>query len=1315
MWVARILTAAVLAVSANAASGASSTDRVAFTGSIAAHPTRSTNRMVPQISRTPITDEEYVTPIDVRMDLAFRNLDELRSRAARGDIVSAEEMVERYYPTSAAGDTLAGWLRSQGLTIVPADRLHLAVFARGSRRVVAQCLGTEFAHVRGVDGRDYVSAATAPSLPAKVAGSVIAIDGLQPDLWARPAVNIVGAANATATITPAMVREYYHASALDGRGQTIAIMGDGVDPADLAKFWEVNGITQSLANYSVVNIAWTPLPFFGGIGPMEATGDVEWASAMAPAAKIRLYCTVDPAQFAIAILNDLASVPGLSQASMSSDLEEVLRPADSMRAESQYYAALAAQGVTMFVSSGDGGSNSRANRYDPSYPLSVECPASDPCVTAVGGTMLFLDTTRTHVIGESAWGTPLVNGILQPGAGASGGGSSQVWARPVWQVGPGTSSGAMRMVPDVAAVWGGVNVFCSIQFEGQASTFAGTSLSSPVWAGLCALLNQQRAANGLSAIGLLGPKIYPLIGTDAFNDITFGTNGAYAAGIGYDMCTGIGTPNIEKLAAILTDATQYPQATIPAITGNPATQAVAPGANVSMSVSATSADAISYQWMVLAPGDQNWATISDSPGWKNLTDDATYSGSHGATLSITSATTAISGSLYQCQVTNSYGIALTTPARVVVDPNQRIVAPTIVDARWATTYVGGKATLSVTAVGSEPLTYQWKDLTGAVIPGATSGTLPFDSAKPSDAGGYWVAVSNAAGTAQYGCALQVLTNPTLTLPPYANATVGQPFSLRLTAQANDQSIVPASSDYTGLYAGAGLPPGLTLNGGMGVISGTPTQVGTYDVAISATNAVGSDTVHVNFTVTDAGPPQILFSPESQNIGKAGMPSTALRFHVVASGGGLTYAWKLNGGDIPSGGLYEGLGTDTLQITQLQPNQAGTYTVTVSNGYGSATAAPATLTIGNSPGIVIPPPHEQDVVAGAPVWLNVAAIGSGKSHRDGLTYQWRLNGTPIPGATDCALHLARVGSDQAGTYDVVVTNLFGTVTSSGSRVGVSSDGKPVNMSTRCWVGSGADAEFGGFSISGNSPKQVLIRAGGPSLRFLGLNGVLADPVLELHDAIHGNAIIAQNDNWSDAPSMPADIERVAAATGAFAWPRGSKDAALLVTLEPGLYSAVVRGRDDGTGIAMFEVYDADGGNSASILTNVSTRAHARTGDQSMIGGFTIAGTQPKTVLIRAIGPSLGILGVPSLLPNPLMEVHSVGANNAIIARNQRWSDDTAAAMAVEIAGKATGAFPLARGSADAAIVATLDPGAYTVVVSDPNGADGNALVEVYEIP
>lgn len=257
-----------------------------------------------------------------------------------------------------------------------------------------------------------------------------------------------------------------------------------------------------------------------------------------------------------------------------------------------------------------------------------------------------------------------------------------------------------------------------------------------------------------------------------------------------------------------------------------------------------------------------------------------------------------------------------------------------------------------------------------------------------------------------------------------------------------------------------------------------------------------------------------------------------------------------------------------------------------------------------------------------------------------------------------------------------------------------DGRLVNLSTRVPVRKGDGAGIAGFIIGGTTPRNVIVRAIGPSLQSGGnpVAGRLEDPTLELHDGT--GAVIAQNNDWRE--SQQAAIE----ATGIP--PSDNRESAIVKQLAPGNYTAVVRGAGDTEGIAIAEVYDIDPA-SASELFNISTRGSVETGDNILIGGFILRGTSAN-VLVRAIGPELTPYGVPNALQDPTMELRDV--NGVLIMANDDWKQTQQGDIA------ATGIPP--TDDRESAILQSLPGGNYTAIVRGKNNSTGIALVEVYRL-
>jgi len=516
------------------------------------------------VIRRTLKPSEYNEILSFSISLKMPNFTELEGRIAHGEQVAPDVMESRYLPSASDYAAVEAWLKGQGFTLTQEDPNHTNIFASGTVSQLEHSLGVSFARVATPDG-EFTSAISAPSLPEELSGAVLAIDGLQPHRrmhrhpgrFQRDVITLAG----QRFFVPADILAAYNApGTLNGAGQAIAIiMNATVRTSDLDTFYSTAGSTATSANFTTIKINGGPSPSSQSADAIEAALDVEWAGGMAPGAKIRLYAIPDLLNTSIiAACNQIlaeATANNITVASISLGGTESGFSSSNRQSDSQVFAQMAAAGITVLFASGDGGSNPGlvSGTYSPLNPLQPEYPASDPNVAGVGGTELFLTSDTFSYAGETVFST-----ISGGGNFASGGGISQVFTRPSWQTDGGSIlTNSNRCVPDVSVVWGslfqgsnsGPNAL--VILNGGAAGVGGTSLSVQIWGGIVALLNQARAIAGNPPIGLLGPVVYPLHDTSAFNDITSGNNGFYAAGAGYDLCSGLGSPNITNLASVL--------------------------------------------------------------------------------------------------------------------------------------------------------------------------------------------------------------------------------------------------------------------------------------------------------------------------------------------------------------------------------------------------------------------------------------------------------------------------------------------------------------------------------------------------------------------------------------------------------------------------------------------------------------------------------------------------------------------------------------------------------------------------------------------
>ncbi|MCX6940531.1 MAG: immunoglobulin domain-containing protein [Verrucomicrobia bacterium] len=439
-------------------------------------------------------------------------------------------------------------------------------------------------------------------------------------------------------------------------------------------------------------------------------------------------------------------------------------------------------------------------------------------------------------------------------------------------------------------------------------------------------------------------------------------------------------------------------------------------------------------------------------------------------------------------------------------------------------------------------------------------------------------------------------------------------------------------------------------------------------------------------------------------GISGTIPAGLRF-LSSSGASLTAAGTLN---TPNGVMLltgtptapAGIYALTLVAYQgvnrtLIASPTYTYSIVITGGVVAATS-------------ITTQPASLVMVSGSTAVFSVVATGA-------PTYQWLKYGVALPGATNRTL-VVTATAETVGSYSVVVTDALESGTSASATLSLATtaeNSRLINLSILTNI-SAADPDFtmgtvlGGTGTSGNKP--LLVRAVGPSLGALGVLDTLDDPKLEM---FAGAATFATNDNWGGGAALSNAFVQV----GAFAYTAGnSRDAALLnAATPPRDYTVrVSSGVAGASGAVIAELYDATPASAFTATTarliNVSVRKQIDAG-ATLTAGFVIGpsgGTVARTVLVRAIGPGLGVFGVPGTMPDPKLELFS-GAN--VIAASDNWGGDAS----LTAAGKAVGAFAIADlQSKDAMILVTLAPGNYTAQVTG-SGSGGVALVEVYEVP
>lgn len=1019
------------------------------------------------VSRATLLPAEAAEERTFEVALKMRDLPGLQARVAHGGTVSRREMAAKYYPAEADYDAVAAWLTSEGFTILRRDDSHLAVFARGQVSQIQQALQTTFARVT-LEGREYSSAITAPTVPAELLPLIVGINGLQPHLHPhRHLLRRQAVANSLTDTnppyTPGQIETAYNASGLysaniSGSAQAIAIVIDTFpNNSDLTLFWKQCGINQSLNNIQEIQVVAGKLPGLSG----EETLDSEWSSSIAPSAHVRIYATtaLDSTYLDIAyqqIYTDVLTHPeyGIHQMTMSYGIRETDTTSGQVQTDAQYFAALASAGVTVFASSGDGGSTpGPGGPGDNSGTVAqVESPSSDQSVTGVGGTSVTL-TSGATVSSESAWSL-------------GGGGTSIYFSRPTWQTGAGVS-GSNREVPNVSLP-ADPNTGAFLVISGTQTELGGTSWSSPTWAGFCALINQARANVNLPPAGLLGPRIYPLLGTSSFRDITAGSNG-FPATAGFDRATGIGVPNVQPLAQTLVGLQTTPQAAT-----------FAPGSNATFTV-ALSGSAAGFQWQRIPIGSGSAA---------NLSDGGPYSGTATASITISGVTLAMSGDQFQCVVNTGTSVVTTAPPSVLV-----VDTP-----------------LTILTLAGQPLNSGTADGAGA----AAQFSYPSGAAVDSF-GNVYIADYNSDTIRKVTPAGAVTT-------PYGRAGVaGSTNGSGANALFNTPNAVAVDGSNNLYVADSGNDTirKITLSGTVSTLAGRAGHVGSANGSISQARFNNPQGVAVDATgnvyVADSGNNTIrkiaivsgtvavsTLAGNASSVGYLDSTGTQALFNtpisVAVDTTGNVYVADLGNdvvreitpakvvstpyGEEGTAGRIDGIGnqarfnspvglaldgSNNLYVTDSQVPPTVGSTISGNNLLRRITPAGVVSTIAGQAGVtgtndgtgmaaqfyslqavavdsnsgavyladtfnqtvrvagaapaITAQPAPQMVTAGQSVTFTVADSGTGP-----YTYQWYKDSVAIPGATGASYTIPNVMSGDAGSYYVVITNPYGSVTS-----------------------------------------------------------------------------------------------------------------------------------------------------------------------------------------------------------------------------------------------------------------------------------------------
>ena len=954
-------------------------------------------------------------------------------------------------------------------------------------------------------------------------------------------------------------------------------------------------------------------------------------------------------------------------------------------------ASLVSAGVTVFAASGDSGALGNDGKT-----VQTGYPASMPDVTAVGGTSLLLNLDGT-VATEIAWGTRTNSGS----SGASGGGISTVFSRPSWQTGTGVPAGTMRLVPDVAAV-ADPNTGAFVFYNGRSAQIGGTSLSSPIWAAWCALINESRTRVGQQPLGALNPRLYPLAGTAVFRDITSGGNSVYPAGTGYDLTTGLGVPDVTALLQATTADSFAP--VIEVQSGNRSTTI---GQSAMFYVVATGNPAPSYRWQRLAAGNS---------AWTDLTNNATYAGSTTYVLNVSGATLAMNGDQFRCVLSNG-GVPV----------------------------IGAPATLTVGAAGVSTLA-GWPGWSGFADGQGSAGRFNYTGSVRLDSAGtiYVADASNntvrkitPAGVVSTLAGAPGVTGSTD--GPGAIARFNGPAGVALDPTGN--VFVADSQNYTvRMITPAGVVSTLAGSAGVrGRTDGTGAAASFYDPQNITIDAAGNLYVadgagNIVRKVTPAGVVTTLAGAAAS--GTADGAGSAARFNLLA-GVAVDSAGNVYVGDFNNNAVRKI--TPAGVVTTLA-GLAGTRAANIGFVDGTGTAArfngPTGLAVDAAGNVFVADSNNNAIrkITPAGAVTTLAGLPTVAENIDGTLDVARFNSPAdvaldafgnlfVADALNCTIRRIALAT---GTPPVVATqpatltvnsgqNASFTITAQGTAP-LTYQWQMLASGSSSWLNLSDGAPFSGAATASLTVTSAAVSLDGSQFRCLVQNGagiatssaaalfVLGPPFVTSSAGAQTQSVIA-----GGAATLSAS------ATGralTYQWKfngtnlAGATAATLTVSnfqaANAGAYSVVISNS--------FGAVTANVGTLSLVsayLSNLSVRANIGTSADVLIVGFVIGGNGSAQMLIRGIGPGLAPFGVTGALARPLLTLSAAGG--ATIATNSGWANSTTLAALF----RQVGAFALTTDSADAALVQSLAASDYTAQVSGVGGTTGVALAELYD--
>ncbi|WP_329572134.1 protease pro-enzyme activation domain-containing protein [Kitasatospora sp. NBC_01266] len=740
----------------------------------------------------------------------------------------------RYAPLQADVDKARAFLKANGLKVTKVADNREVIDASGSAKQVAAAFGTSIGDYTNAAGAHFYANDTAPSVPSSLAGTVQAVAGLTDQPMAHHAAGSAGPAGPGGGYTPAQFRTAYGMTKLSGSytgaGQTVGLVEfDAFNQSDI-NAWTSN-FNQPSVTPKVVSVD-------GGVsspgsGQLEVTLDIDAVASTAPAAAQIAY---EAPNTDAAWVDEMAKIASDNQINILSGSWLAGESCESgpINGSHNSFTQMAAQGITLLSASGDWGATGCGYNGD-NTTVQADYPASDPLVTGVGGTQLLTSDSAGTYQSESCWNQG------STGNTRSGGGYSQIFAKPSWQ----TGTNQYRSVPDIAldADYGAGAL--SVNLNGKWEDIGGTSLASPLMAGYIAMVDQKSKAAGTADVGALNPTIYA-IGQSSqyastFHDVTTGNNNTYSAGTGYDLCTGWGSPQGDNLADPLINGATPPASNDFTIAASPTSVSVNPGQSVTTTISTTVSKGSAESVALSATGLPAGVTAAFSP--------TSVTAGNSATLTLTASASAAAGQSSVTVAGKSTDASHSTPVSLTVNSSAQSDFSISLSPTSATVTAGKSAGTTVTTAATTQTSPGNIALSASGLPSGasatfnptsvsagSSSTVTIATSASTPAGTYQVTITGKSAATSHSSTFTLTVQSgtagpvTVQNPGFQFGQLGQPVSLQMQASGGTGS-------YT--WSAAGLPSGLSINSSTGLISGTPISSSGFSVTVTATDTSGT--------------------------------------------------------------------------------------------------------------------------------------------------------------------------------------------------------------------------------------------------------------------------------------------------------------------------------------------------------------------------------------------------------------------------------------------------------------------------------------------